>query len=108
MPRVEQSILLKYTNRELVKNWLRDILNPLESSKQAKILSVESLGSRELPATVLKRPKDEDFIKPDFGVYKRHQHGTFITVDMLVKTEKHYDIQQIFYDNKAVLRSTKS
>lgn len=112
MPRIEQTILLKYTNPSLVKHWLKSNLKDILNKTDAKILNVESMGKRELASTVLSEPadnqylKETEFIQPDFGIYKRHQHGTHINLDLIVGLHHLNEVQSYFHTHPQILRTS--
>ena len=129
MPRIEQTLLLKFTNQGLVKEWLKGFFYKYQlQENMCKVLKVESLGAQELPSTVLEKPSDKGvyryrdltdsskiltekvpetkYLSTNFGEYRRHQHGTVINIDMIVKTEFMDVLQHNFWTNPQVLRAS--
>ena len=129
MPRIEQTLLLKFTNQGLVKEWLKGFFYKYSlQENMCKVLKVESLGAQELPSTVLQSPSDKGvyryrdlddkskiltekvaetkFLTKNFGEYRRHQHGTVINIDMIVKTEYMDVLQHNFWTSPQVLRAS--
>ena len=112
MPRIEQTLILKYTNNSIIKQWLKNNLKEITKKTNSTILNIESLGTREMASTVLSEPADynsineSEFIKPDFGIYKRHQHATIINLDMLVGQHHINDLQYYFHEHPQILRTS--
>ena len=65
-----------------------------------------------MASTVLREPAttnfldETKFIKPDFGIYKRHQHATIINVDLICGYHYVNDLQEYFHNHPSVLRTS--
>merc|ERR1711879_41448 len=57
--------------------------------------------------TILEETVDETkYLNKNFGKYRRHQHGTLVNIDMIVKTEYMDVLQHNFWTSPQVLRAS--